>query len=230
MVIHKINFPIYGIIIIVSILIGMLYIYLKLKENKNNNKEIIYYFIIYLTFAILCGKMYTILVYYQTDLNILTAGLSSYGGLIGVVIGSVIFEKIFYCNKNIIKYSVLSLPLVYGLTKTACFIAGCCYGIPYSGIFYVIYPAGLNIKQFPIQIVETIVALIIFFICNKYKDKKNITYITLSITFITKFLLDFLRYEHINIIISRNQIASIVFIIILLVIKKTNLIDKFLKQ
>lgn len=228
MIIHNIHFPFYGIIILLSVLIGMIYIYLNLKKNGNKSKEILYFYILYLTFALIGGKMYTLLVYYKTDVNLLTVGLSAYGGLIGVVIGSIIFEKIFYCNKNIIKYTILSLPLVYGLTKIACFIAGCCNGIPYSGIFYVIYRDGLDIKQFPIQIVETIVFLFIFFICNKYKDKKNINFITLLVVFIFKFLLDFLRYDHINLLLSRNQIVSILLIVILLVIKKTNIIDKIL--
>ena len=147
MTISRINFPIYGIIILTSIITGMIYIFFKLKENNNTSKEIFYYFIIYLTFAFLGGKMYTILVYYQVNLNLFTAGLSAYGGLIGVVIGSIIFEKMFYCKKEIIKYTVLSLPLVYGLTKIACFISGCCNGIPYNGIFSVVYKDGLNIKQ-----------------------------------------------------------------------------------
>ena len=230
MTISRINFPIYGIIILTSIITGMIYIFFKLKENNNTSKEIFYYFIIYLTFAFLGGKMYTILVYYQVNLNLFTAGLSAYGGLIGVVIGSIIFEKMFYCKKEIIKYTVLSLPLVYGLTKIACFISGCCNGIPYNGIFSVVHKDGINIKQFPIQIVETIVFLLLFYVCNKNKNKKNITYITLLLTFIFKFILDFLRYEHIKIFLSRNQIVSILLIIFLLIINKTNYINKFLNK
>ena len=48
----------------------------------------------YIAFAFICGKMYTVLAYGES--NILKAGLSAYGGLIGIVIASIIFEIIFY--------------------------------------------------------------------------------------------------------------------------------------
>ena len=92
-------------------------------------------------------------------------------------------------NKKIIKYSILSLPLVYGLSKVACAVAGCCGGIPYEGLFKVKYISVQNIWQFPVQITETIVFIIIFIFCQKNKDKKNIEYITLSLCAIFKFLL-----------------------------------------
>ena len=146
------------------------------------------------------------------------SGLSAYGGLIGVVIGSIIFEQIINCNGKVIKYAIISLPLVYGLTKIACFISGCCYGIPYNGIFKVIYKDGLNISLFPIQILETITFLVIFIICHFNRNKKNIGYITLLVVTIFKFLLDFLRYEHIKIMLSKNQIFSLVLIFIILIV------------
>lgn len=229
MVIYKLNFPIYGIIIILSIIIGMLYIFFKLKKTGKSSKEISYFYIIYVTFAFICGKIYTLLIY-NSQKNIWTVGLSAYGGLIGVIIGAVVFEKIFYCNKNIIKYTTLSLPLVYGLTKIACFISGCCYGLPYDGVIKVIYSDGLNIGQFPIQIIEAIVFLIIFFVCNNKSNEKNITYKTLFIVFLFKFILDFFRYEHLNALLSRNQIVSIFLMLILVIIKKTKVLDNFLNK
>lgn len=225
MVISRIKFPLYGLIIVLSILIGMLYIYFELKKQGKSNKEIFYFYIIYLTFAFLGGKIYTLLVY-QSNETLLTVGLSAYGGLIGVIIGAIIFEKIFYCEKNIIKYTVLSLPLVYSLTKIACFISGCCSGIPYNGLFKVIYSDGLNIGQFPIQIVETIIFFIIFLICNKKKSNHNIIFITLMLVFVFKFILDFLRYEHLDIFLSRNQVVSLLLIILIIVVKKFNILNK----
>ena len=97
-----------------------------------------------------------------------------------------------------IKYTILSLPLVYGLTKIACFIAGCCGGIPYEGIFKVKYVDALNIWQFPIQITESIIFLLIFIVCHFFKKNNNINYIAMTLVYIFKFLLDFLRYDHIN--------------------------------
>jgi len=216
MIIPKFNFPFYGIIIIFSIFVGIIYIYYNLKKEGCNNKQILLYFIMYITFAFICGKIYTVFAYGES--NILTAGLSAYGGLVGVVVAAIIFEKILYTEGKIIKYTILSLPLVYGLTKIGCSIVGCCGGIPYDGIFKVKYSNILNIWQFPIQMVETIVFLSLFIVCQLLNKNKNINYITLFLVTIFKFALDFFRYEHTNILITRNQIFSIVIIIIITII------------
>ena len=212
MIFNKINFPIYGIIILLSVVIGMLYVYVSLRKDNYKDKNILLYFLMYITFSIVLGKMFTIV----TDSNVnnfLTAGLSSHGGLIGVIAAAIIFEKILPTNNKIIKYSIISLPLIYGLTKIACFIVGCCYGIPYNGIFSITYTHGLNKPLFPIQITETIVFLIIFIICHKLRNNKNIIYITIILVSIFKFILDFLRYDHITKLITVNQIFSVILLI-----------------
>ncbi len=193
----------------------MLYIYLNLKKDGYKNKQILLYFIMYIAFAFICGKMYTVLAYGEND--ILSAGLSAYGGLIGVVIGSIIFERILPTDGKIIEYTILSLPLVYGLTKIACFIVGCCGGIPYDGIFRIKYVDVLNIWQFPIQIVETIIFLLIFIVCHFLKKNNNINYIVMILVSTFKFLLDFLRYDHINTLITRNQMFSIILLFITII-------------
>lgn len=221
MIISKQTFPFYGIILLISIIISLFYIYRMLKKENIKDKNIYLYILLYGLFAIVFGKFYTMIT--SNEYNILKAGLSSYGGLIGVILASIIFEFIVPTNKKIIKYTIISLPLTYGIGKIACFIAGCCYGIPYNGIFNVVYKDGLNIPLFPIQITETIVFIMIFIICNKLRNNKNIIYITILISTISKFLLDFLRYEHINKLITANQIFSIIVIIViivLLIIKK----------
>lgn len=215
MIISKQTFPFYGIILLISIIISLFYIYRMLKKENIKDKNIYLYILLYGLFAITFGKFYTMIT--SNEYNILKAGLSSYGGLIGVILASIIFEFIVPTNKKIIKYTIISLPLTYGIGKIACFIAGCCYGIPYNGLFNVIYKDGLNIPLFPIQITETIVFIMIFIICNKLRNNKNIIYITIFISTIAKFLLDFLRYEHINKLITANQIFSIVIIIVLLI-------------
>ena len=207
----RLHFLLYALFLILSIVIGMKYVYKNIKK-ETNNKQIIYFFIMYLSFSIICGKMYTVLAYGKD--NILTAGLSSYGGLFGVVLAAIIFEKIIPTSNKIIKYTILSLPLVYGISKIGCAIVGCCGGIPYTGILKIKYIYGLNIWQFPIQIIESVVFLIIFFMCKKIKNNKNINYIILILVSITKFILDFLRYDHINILITKNQIFSIIIFIL----------------
>lgn len=217
MIIPKQTFPFYGIIILISIVISLFYIYRMLKKENINNKNIYLYILLYGLFAIVFGKLYTIITS-NFKYNIIDAGLSSYGGLLGVLLASIIFELIVPTNKKILKYTIISLPLTYGIGKIACFIAGCCYGIPYNGIFNVIYRDGLNIPLFPIQLLESIVFIIIFIISNKLRNNKNVIYITILISILMKFLLDFLRYEHIKRVVSVNQIFSIILLVVLIIV------------
>lgn len=217
MVFDKVEFPIYGIIIMLSIILGIVYIYRELKSNNINDKNIFLYFLMLISFSIVFGKIFTLLTS-PSDGNILTVGLSSYGGLVGLVLSSYIFEKIVYMNNKLIKVSIISLPLIYSISKIACFIVGCCYGIPYDGLFSVTYSHGLNISLFPVQLVETIVFMIIFVFCHKLRDNKYIIYITLVLCVILKFLLDFFRYDHITKILTVNQIFSIILLVIILII------------
>ena len=227
MVISKQTFPFYGIILLIAMSLGLFYIFRMLKKEGIKDKNIYLYILLYVLFAFVFGKFYTMIS--TQEINILKAGLSSYGGLVGVIIATIIFELILPTNKKLIKYVIISLPLTYGIAKIGCFIAGCCYGIPYNGIFNVIYKDGLNIPLFPVQITETIVFIIIFIICNKLRNNKNIIFITTFIAIIAKFLLDFLRYEHINKILSINQIFSIIVLVVMIIVyllktkfKKTN--------
>lgn len=214
--IPKISFPIYGIIIVISIVIGFLYIYFSLKKEKVNNKNIFLYFLMLISFSVIFGKLFTVITNPEES-NLLTAGISSYGGLVGLILSSYIFEKIVPMNNKLLCLSVISLPLIYGIGKIACFIAGCCYGIPYNGIFAVVYTDDLNIPLFPVQLLETVLFIIIFIVCNRFKDNKNIIYITLMLCIIFKFLLDFLRYDHLTKFITVNQIFSIILFVMLIV-------------
>ena len=216
MIIPKINFPIYGIIIILSVLAGLIYISYHLKKEGYTNNYLLLYFIMYAMFAFVFGKLYTVFAYGEKDF--LTAGLSSYGGLFGVILASVIFDKIIKVKSSLVKYSILSLPLIYGLTKIACSIVGCCSGIPYEGIFKIKYLSGMNIWQFPVQIIEVIAFLILFIIVHIFKDKKYINYITLFLVSLFKFSLDFLRYDHVKEVITRNQIFSIIIMVTAIVL------------
>ncbi len=213
MIIHDIPFPFYKTIMSCSIIIGILYVFLSLKNENISKKNILLFFIFFFIITYMSAKTYTFVVS-GFKKKFLECGLSSYGGLIGVIISPLIYEKIYPSDKKIIKYSILSLPLIYSFGKIGCFFVGCCYGIPYNGPFSVTYPHGLNIPLFPIQLLESFVFFILFLFCNTNKNKKNISYITLLLISILKFSLDFLRYSHIKELISSNQIFSVFLFII----------------
>ena len=175
MVINQTSFPTYKIMIVFSVIVGILYIYNFLRKEKIPKKELV---ILFFIISILCGKLYTYVVVGFKG-NYFKTGLSAYGGLIGVLLSSIIYEFLYPRKGIVIKYTTLSLPLIYTFTKIGCTFAGCCYGIPYNGPFAITYPHVSSESLFPIQLLEVIIFMIIFMICNSNRDKKNITYITL---------------------------------------------------
>lgn len=211
-VINKINFPIYGIVILLSILIGLVFNYLFIKKNNKKEKNALLYLFLLFVYSFIGGLLLNSIVNF--DVKNYSIGLSSYGGAIGVLICAVIFEKMNDSNGKYIKSAILSLPLMYSISKLACFFSGCCYGIPYDGLFSVVYREGLNISLLPIQLIETIVFMIVFIICYLNNNNKNIIPITMLLSAISKFVLDFFRYSHLSEVLSINQVISIIFIII----------------
>ena len=210
MIIDKMNFPIYGIMILVSLIVGIIFNYIYLKENKIEKRHILLFMLMLIVYSIFGGIMLNRII--TSNFNASNIGLSSYGGAIGIIISSIIFEKMCPKNGVFIKSSIISLPLIYSISKLACFFAGCCYGIPYNGKFSVTYTFGLNIPVLPIQMIETIIFMIVFLMCLFLK--KNIIEITIILSALSKFMLDFFRYSHLKEYISINQIISIIFIII----------------
>ena len=215
MTIHRINFPIYELLILFSIIVGALYIWVSLNKENLARKHVLIFFTLFFFFTIFFGKLYTCIEHPNS--NFLTVGVTGYGGLIGGIFVAIL-SNIFFKDNRFFKYTIISTPLIYSFAKLACFFHGCCIGIPYNGPFAVTYPFLGNESYFPIQLVETIAFLIIFFVCNTLQNHKNITYITLILILSVKFLLDFLRYGHINKFLSNNQIMSIILFVIVVFI------------
>ncbi len=213
------NFNYYSLFLILSILSGLIYVLIFTYNKKYNKSIIISFFVFQIVFIIFLSKIFTL--FTSNEYNLINAPLSSYGGFLGVIIISYIYDKFINFN-NAFKYSIISLPLIYGISKIGCFIAGCCYGISYDGILSVTYVDNLNIPLFPIQIVESIVFISLFIILNMHKNNKYIIPITILLGALLKYLLDFLRYDHTIKLLTINQLFSlfIIFITIIYLIIK----------
>lgn len=216
MIINKINFPIYGIMILVALIIGMCFNIIFLKKQNIKNQHIALFVFMASVYSMFGGVILNSITTGSFDFT--KFGLSSYGGAFGILVSAIMFEKMTNSNKEFIKSAVLSLPLIYSISKLACFFAGCCYGIPYSGIFSVIYPYKLNFSVFPIQLAETISFFIVFVVCLLFRKNKYNVGITIVLSAFTKFLLDFLRYDHLSKFITINQIISIGFIAVTIIL------------
>ena len=225
------NIPIYGILIVLSLLINII-IVLKTYNKKHYTIIEIIGALTYENMGIILGaKLLTYLNNYSihSEFNFYATGLTSLGGVLGAIIFLLLFAFQFKKDiKEIMNTFMLPIPLMYSISKIGCFIAGCCHGVEYNGILHITYNyskiAPNNTNLFPVQIIESIIFLIIFMYFYKKKINKSFSFKTLGYLTIacsiSKFLLDYLRYEHINKIITLNQIICLVFVIIGVIIIK----------
>lgn len=159
--------------------------------------------------------------------DFLSLGLSSYGAVIGAIVCLIIFGLQFKKNlKDMLFTFMPSIPLMYAIGKIGCFLAGCCHGIEYNGIGSITYKYSVvapnNVHLFPVQILETIAFTSIFIYMINKVIRNRFEWKTLGISFIlcgfTKFVLDYFRISHINTLLSLNQLISVIFIIIGIII------------
>ena len=106
----------------------------------------------------------------------LGSGFVFYGGLVGGVIGVIVYARFF--GQNTVKLAetfVPGIPLFHFFGRIGCFMAGCCYGIPYDGPFSVTFknaigaPAGVAL--FPIQLVEAAANMVTFAVLLIFERK-----------------------------------------------------------
>lgn len=219
------KFSLYPTMILLSLLANIIIVILIYKKNNFTKDEIIGA-LVYENMGIIFGaKLLTYIQNYKTygNFNFLSLGLSSYGALIGAILCLIIFGLQFKKPiKDMLFTFMPSIPLMYAIGKIGCFLVGCCYGIEYNGIGSISYKysqvAPNHIHLFPVQIIETITFTIIFIYMIKKILKNKFNWKTLGISFllsgIAKFILDYFRMSHANTLISLNQIISIIFIVI----------------
>ena len=206
---------VYPSMIILSLIVNVIIVLIISRKFKYNVDELVSMLVIDNIGIIGGGILYTYI--FSKEL-----GFSSLGGVMGGLIMLYLYSLLV---KKDYKYMLIlfmpSIPLMYAIGKIGCFVAGCCYGIPYDGIGHIVYHSSevalLNTNLFPIQIVETIIFLIIFIyvISRYYMNKFSIKLIMIEIIIcgISKFLLDFLRYEHTIKLITSNQIMCLLLVI-----------------
>jgi len=164
----------YGTMIAIGILFGMLLIRLRPRKCGLPLQDAFYAFIFgMLGVAVGAKLMYIIqalprLIPHFSELiqdpmqllMLLTSGFVFYGGLIGGLAGGFLYSKVYHLSFRVVLETLIPVvPLVHGFGRIGCFLAGCCYGIPYDGPGHVVFgSAGFappNIPLFPVQLVES---------------------------------------------------------------------------
>ncbi len=220
----NINIPFYGLAIILALISNIVVVFCLFKEYDYSIKEITC-LLLYENVGIIGGaKILSYLLSYSKfkgNFNFINLGLTSYGAIFGSLLFIVLFCFQFKKSiKDTLFIFTPSIPLMYSIGKIGCFLAGCCYGVKYDGLFKIMYKysneAPNNVYLFPVQLIESTVFLIIFiYLIIQHKNNKFDSR-TLSISIIAcglaKYILDFFRMNHTG-FFSFNQIVSILFVI-----------------
>lgn len=200
----------YSIMILLSLIVNIIVVMVISKKYSITKKEIIC-LLLYENVGIIGGaKLFTFIQKYEGldgQFDFISLGLTAYGAIIGALLFLMLFSLQFRKSfKEILYVFMPSIPLMYGIGKLGCFVAGCCRGIE------------IHTYTFPVQIIEAVVfiSIFIYMFLKHRQDQFNLKTLGISAVLcgVSKFLLDYLRLSHIGVILSFNQIISIIVIII----------------
>tara|TARA_B100001029_G_C15026383_1_gene433894 strand:- start:407 stop:1183 length:777 start_codon:yes stop_codon:yes gene_type:complete len=236
----------YSLAYIVGLLLGWVYCN-KVLINDENKKNYFDEYITYIIIGIIAGgRIGYVLIYnpsyYLENLieipMIWNGGMSFHGGVLGIILATIIFCK--KNNQNIFYYLdlvALSAPIGIFLGRISNFLNSELYGRETDIIWSVQFIQIDNLNRHPSQIYEAIFEGIILFILLNFVHKKLINQnglvASLFIIYysIFRFFIEFTREPdvHIGLVIfnmSLGQIISIVFFILGIILYYKNYVFK----
>lgn len=214
-----VSVPSYGLMIVIGVVLANIVAFLMIHTSQRSNKQLNYNDLFILeAYCILGGfvgakLLYVLVSFQEIEWNdILTlpgfnlfmqAGFVFYGGLIGGILAVIFAGKIHNIDTKLyLNEFILLLPMIHGFGRIGCFMAGCCYGMPYEGIGATIFPensfAISGIKLFPVQLVEAIGLFCIlgFMLMLKIKfHMKHMVELYCLLYAVLRFILEFFRYD-----------------------------------
>lgn len=213
----------YIIMVLAAVLTGYLLAAILLLRQKVSFEYIMYSIMLNTFFMLAGGMIYTIVakpsLLFELSFPYIP-GMSSTGAGIGMIAGTVLISVLIPFEKEAFLNSyALVTPLIYAIAKIGCFFAGCCEGFAYEGF----WAADYTLKSekdgiyFPIQLTETVVFFLIFvvgFVLHLSQKRKYLTVTLLILSLSAKFLLEYLRNEHVGKIVTTNQIACGILLVI----------------
>ncbi len=235
------QFPAYGSIIFIGLVIGTLIATLTAKKYKIDKLDVVLSTIL-ATIGLLIGAK---LVYFITVIPDLATvyrlsghnifyviiyafgGYVFYGGLIGALCGYLFYAKWFKIDfGSLINIITPVIPLVHAFGRVGCFMGGCCYGILYHGPFSVHFPYNEFVEElgpadrFPVQLLESslnfLLFLLLFIYARKVRKSGQVLGVYLIGYAIIRFSLEFLRGDLNRGVwlfgISTSQIISLLLI------------------
>ena len=232
---HDGHLPMYGIMMIIGIIAAFFVLMFMPLHSEIGRWDRIYGASIMLVSGILGAKLFSILTsiniiieYQLSFIDIIKNGFVFYGGLIGGVVGLLIYCLAYKIPiLNFFDLAAVALPLGHAFGRIGCFFAGCCYGQPTDSIFGVTYtsPADPNtpvgIPLLPTQLFETGYLLLIFaallFLSRKKLSSGILCAVYIFAYSTCRFVNEFFRCDAARgflWVFSTSQIISILLVLI----------------
>ncbi len=153
--------------------------------------------------------------------RILQGGWSFYGGFLFGILTIVIVCKANRIDRTLYASNYIFLvPFMHMMWKLGCYMAGCCYGIEYEGIFAVRFPeeskALSGVSLFPVQLLEAGllgILFIVFYIKGKKQELINPISSYVFSYGCVRLVVEFFRYHEDKSTISMAHIVSVVCIL-----------------
>ena len=188
------------------------------KKERTQRKTTLLAFIQLVIISALCYLMFK--TFNRAFADWFTDGNANYyGNLTAWLIVFLIVPKIFKVS-SLQAMDLLSpgLPLSLFVAKLACVFHGCCSGFEMNSSFY--FNQSTNRHEFPVQLVEALVAFALFFVIRLYQKRNKIPGsvfpVYLILYSISRFITEFFRADLPNVLGSFDayQIMSVVFLLV----------------
>lgn len=173
--------PLYPLCVAAGFLIGtVIVMYLGKKLEISENKSFILMCFVEIG-VILGGKILFLVVNIHNlarifeNLGFLAVftktGFVFFGGVFGGIIAVLAFSKIYkFLFREILSLVLSVAPLIHAIGRIGCLCAGCCYGIEWARQTAIFIH---NAYRFPIQLLEALLNLILFFILQVFFIQKK---------------------------------------------------------
>lgn len=201
-------FQIYYIVILLAIIISYISINFIEKLTKIERLYLLSCYVFSMFGMIIGAKVLSItetMIFHKNEYITIFSGFSYMGGVLGFVIFNKVYNLIYKSvPSKINNLELLAIPLIYSISKIACYCVGCCGGI----------------NNIPIQIIECLIYLTIFIVSTlRYKRhgmKELIANLSLVALCIIRYIVDFFRVEK-NIVLLNITLTQVVCIIVIFI-------------
>lgn len=135
---------------------------------------------------------------------LLSGGFIFYGGVPFGLLGLWLAGRLHHIQvRPYLRIGVPLLPLTHACGRVGCYLAGCCFGIPYDGPFAVTYRtsagAPVGVPLFPVQLLEAALVLaiagLLLALCLRRWRELPLLGLYLGLYGVVRFCLEYLRYD-----------------------------------